>query len=661
MHQFLFSLMLLMLRYSVAREICFTVNNTCGTAEIYKHSVQYAGNEFIGEKRSIIPNDIVIYDNITHFVAENICDNYTLITGLSKDLYNKEQKRRKDAYTLYGQSGSIMAMATEQTIHITRRLVIHESFNVVNWKTNVNTNLYPDPLTVGVWWDHFYMLLQTNSVVQVKKIGNKIKNTEGESYRLDCKNGKILVIADLSCVYVHELFTSERYKYPLAGVSTETCARKLPKVFSGSVIVKVPQKNKNAKRSCTSMYYICASGEPTARAIHIIKRGLTAPQIANQELDKVSDKEYVFECTCKENDYMTQDQTLSTKCVYKRTDLDYDRLQVLNYEILSIKSLCNKNDRCHYDTSMQDSLRACKCISSNHQVPIELYNNKHGMLKNPLGFQAIHPCKTWLPYNAIDSFVLGPPFRKIKSCGGDDIGNNNYEANSKRNKRSSRNYCTMSAFGFCMRSRSRSRSRRRKGAASAKSVRNMQKNIQKTFKAESEALKRNQKHDNLVSNKVNLNSYRIVDTSSVLEDVILEINSDLSKMEQGMVNIQMQIEMNRIQTVINELNMHNIRTFMVGIHKDRLNLAGDEFKINETTGCVDVPDVPEGIKLHHLTTITSYPSLKPIKSEQFKFTIAPPVNIIAIPHHNYFKSILIIGILLLLFITIMYCACKFMC
>ena len=90
----------------------------------------------------------------------------------------------------------------------------------------------------------------------------------------------------------------------------------------------------------------------------------------------------------------------------------------------------------------------------------------------------------------------------------------------------------------------------------------MQKSVHKTFKTAYEEMKRNVIHDNLITNRVNRNSYRIVDTSSVLEDVILEINSDLSKMEQGMVNIQMQIEMNRIQTVINELNMHNIRTFI---------------------------------------------------------------------------------------------------
>ena len=653
--------MLLMLHNSMPREVCFNAKDTCGTAENYKHSIQYEGNEFIGEKRSIIPKDIVIYDNITHFIAENICDNYTLITGLSKDLHNKEQKLRKDAYTLYGQFGSIMGMATEQTVNITRRLVIHEPVNVVTWKTNLNTNLYPDPLTVGVWWDHFYTLLQTSSVVQIKKIKNIIKNSEGESYRLDCKNGKILVMVDLSCVYVHELFTSERYKSPLAslrhqtklaGISTETCARKLPKVFSGSVIVKVPPKNINAKRSCTSMYYICASGEPTARAIHIIKRGLPAPHIVKQELDKASDKEYIFECSCKENDYMTRVETLAIKCIYKRTDVDYDVSQVLKHEFFSIQSLCNTTIRCHYDTSMQESLRACKCISLNPQVPIEHYNNKHGMLMEPIGFQTIHPCKSWIPYDARDSFVLRPPFKKIKPCDVNNDKNNNYETTSNRTRRSL--WKCAYTIGQCG-------DKKNRGSASAKSVKDMQKNVHKTFKAAYDEMKHNVRHDNLVTNRVNRNSYRIVDTSSVLEDVILEINNDLATIERGMANIHMQIEMNRIQTVINEVNMHNIRTFIRGLHKNRLNLVGNKFKINETTGCVDIPDVPKGINLHHLDTISAYSSLKPIKREQFKFTIAPPVNIKTIHHHSHLKSILIIIIVLLLLLAIMFCACKFMC
>lgn len=635
-----FFCVLLVLHSAVPYEVCYNAKDTCGTDEKYKSSIQYSGSEFTGTKTSIIPNNTMTYENITDFIVKNICNNYTLFTGVSKDWYNKEHKQRNDAYTFYGSGGSIMASDQEQEVHISRRLVIHQPFNVVSWKSNLNTSLYADPFTAGVWWDHFYTLLRSSSVVQVKKIENITTINEGESYRLECDSGKILVMADMSCVYVHDLFTSEEYNPTLGSLNhltkipvlpSGTCGRKLPKLFSGSVLVKVPEQNIISNRSCTNMYYICASGNPTARAIHIV-RALPS-HVVKEEIISTPETEHPFQCSCKEEDYMGNVETITTKCTFEKSKVNYNASEVLKHEINSIKSLCEKSDRCHYNTSIQDSLRPCNCNGSNPKVPIEHYNNQHGMMKNPVGYEAIQPCKQWWPYAARKLFYLAPPFKKITSC-------TNNEMSLKRTKRSYRN---------------------KDGPASLISVIALQNNAHKTFKSAYDEMKRNQEHDNLVTNRVNRNSYRIVDTSSILQNVIEEIDKDLSIIEHAITNIHMQMQLDQIQIVINQLNIRNIREFLKLLHQNKLSLIADKFEINETTHCIEIPDTPQHIKLHHMMSLTTYPLLSPLKMENFTFKIPHKIHISSIHIHNNWKKILIIIGVLMLLLGLCCCACKIIC
>lgn len=661
---------LLVIPYSLPSKLCFDVEDTCANDNKYNSSIQYGGEQYFGGKRLITPQSILTYNNITEFIGRNICDNYTLITGLAEHQYNKEQKQRDDTYTFYGNSGSIIASEREQKVRISRRLVIHEPVDVVSLRTNLNTNLFPDLLTMHLWWDHFYSLLGTSSVVEVKKIKSIIKSREGHSYKLDCKTGKILVIADLSCVYLHGLSTSSdthepllvsfRHQAKLSSISSKTCARKLPIIFSGSVIVKVPQANIKAKRSCTNSHYICATGKATVRAIHIIKTHLNVPSRKKQV--NVSEVENIFDCSCKENDHMIKVGS-SSNCIYKRIHSTPDRLQILNHETLSMKYLCLKNDKCHYNSSMVDSRRACSCVGQDKQVAIEHYYNEYGMLKNPTGADGLNPCKRWLPYGAKESFELIPPFKRIKHCEESDNHNadGEYSIGNKSIYGEITSYRAKRWAWYSDRRRSYySRRKNCNRAATTKSVQKLAEKLSKIFKEEYKALERNNIHDNLIVNRVNLNSYHIVDLGNRLEDVILEINRDLSIIEKEIAKIQMKIELDRIQTVINEINTHRIRTFLMRMHKKRLNLMNGAFKINEVTGCAQLPNHHAVVRLGYLNTFTPYSMLKPINRTEFRFNIEPPPHINSIHQHNYFKIILI-GVVLLVFVIISICACKIMC
>lgn len=650
---------LLILPYSLPAEVCFGVEDTCDNGDKYNSTIQYAGETYFGSKKFIMPQNVITYNNITEFIGENICDNYTFVSALRKDQYNKKQKKRDDRYTFYGNSGSIIASGREQEVHIARRVVIEEPGNVLLLKTNLNTSLLPDSLTMNLWWDHFYTLLVSSSLLQVKKIKNITKSKEGHSYKLDCETGNILTIADFSCVYL------QGHQTKFSPVLSTTCGRKLPVVFKGSVIVKCPLSNVNAKRSCTNSHYICATGEATARAVHIIKTHLNAPYIAKNELG-VSDVEHIFDCSCSENEYMSNVD--GSNCSYSRNHLTPDRLEILNHESLSIKKLCLRNPKCHYSSSMLDSLRPCRCVGQDSQVAIEHYHNEYGMLKNPTGADGLSPCKTFLPYGGKDSFQLVPPFKRIKYCetAGDnvngDYGYGMYSNIHNYSKITSHRVKRRMSWGASswVRRIIKDKQKLCQYAASAQSVQKMQKNIQKTFKEEYEALKHNEEHDNLVTNRINSNTYQIVKINNVLEDVILEFNRDLSIIEKEITNIQMKMELNRLQIIINEFNTHRIRAFLMRMHKKKLNLIKGDFRINETSGCAQVPDDHADLNLNYLDTITPYSMLKPINSSQFRFTIEPPVHINSIHQHYYFRTILIV-VVLLVFIMIITCACKFMC
>jgi len=662
-------LLVLVIRSILSRDICYSVNNVCETDVKNAQSIHYSGYDFVGDTRHLVHPDTPVYNDVKHFLKENICHEGTLFTGLSKNKSIAIFGPREDKYTYYGKDGSIIGATQSQTVYLQERVMIHQPTKGIPFQLNYgSTRIFPDITLVQVWWAHFYSLIKAHSEIQlVSVLVPDPSSIQGQTqYTLACA-GTILVIADPRCTFTTELEVDPAetdYDDQVTGTRTtvfggaepRNCIRRVPMLFSGSVRVTTYHKLNELSQICTPSTYICGIGQPAVRQIHIIKSSdpIQIPTI--HESTFIQTDQIPFACNCKEEDLDQGLFNVNDSCAFTQTmgQIKFD--QVVQSERHTLRQLCNADITCDNDALESHSTRECGCKKTSTNL-IPQYQNNHGILKDPYGFSVTTPCKSWIPHQAKDTSVLLPPFKRIHAC--------DENLPSLRGKRSIHpEFCLPLIVTVCF-----GQGNGAEGAVTKAVLQNVTDSLETSIRSLADKAKEIQNNLNSATHVFNRYSLRINQIEQNIQFIIKNLNSFITSTNRNFDITQMEIETLRIQTTIDKLNFKHLYLFLKALHSDRLAKVKEGFIIDNNTGCVSVPD---HYKIKHFRTIEglftnqTLSSLPEIIPQTFTFTLAPHIDLTKLKDPtkkgglNTAVVIAIVVCIIVVALVIFVCICKFL-
>ena len=614
----------------LSRDICYSVDNVCEANVKNAQSIHYSGYDFVGNTHPLVSSKTPVYNNIKHFLKENICNDGTLITGLSQNTSSEIFGNREHKHTYYGKDGSIMGATQAQTIYLLERVMIHQPTNAIPFTLNYgSTRIFPDIELVSVWWGHFYSLLKAHSKIQLVPISvPEPYSIEGQAqYTLSCPAGTVLVIVDPRCTFTTQLEidqTESDYDEEVIGTpenifgsaDPQNCVRRVPMLFSGSVRVTTYHHIGRWSKVCTPSVYLCATGSPIVRQIHIIKSSnpIKVPTVHESRYNELD--EIPFACNCQESEVAQGLVNLSKACVYKRTSGQIDLDKIVQSERHTLRQLCNADIACDNDALELHSIRECGCKKSSTNL-IPQYKNDHGILKDPYGFSMTSPCQTWIPHQAVNKSVLLPPFKRIHTC------DENLPSFRRRLLGIHVKFCLPFIVTVCF---GKSNS---EGGVTKAVLQNITNSLETSIQSLANKAKQIQNNLNSASHIFNQYSLHINKIERNIQYIIKNLNAFITSTNRNFDITQMEIETLRIQTTLNKLSVKHLYMFLKALHADRLDILKKGFNIDKDTGCVSVPDnyklqafpVLEGETGGKIGTLPQF------KTQTFIFTLAPHIDI----------------------------------
>lgn len=663
-------LLLLALHVVLSSDICYSVNNVCETDVQDKRTIHYSGYDFVGEAHSLVHPRTPVYNDVKHFLKENICKEGTLITGLSKNKSIDIFGSRPDTYTYYGKDGSVMGANQAQTIYLQERVMIHQPIKGIPFQLNYgSTRIFPDIKLVTIWWGHFYSLLKAHSEIQLVPILVPEPNSNpGQlQYTLACSSGTVLVIADPRCTFTTQTEVDPaEADYDDSVIGTQTtvfgggierrkCTRRVPMLFSGSVRVTTYPRMATASKVCTPSTYLCATGPPIVRQIHVIKSNTSIHIPSVQESTFTETDQIPFACNCDE-DAVAQGLRTRTPCTYTQTTGQIELDKVVQSERHALRQLCNADVTCDNDALEWHSTRECGCKKTSTNF-IPQYHNDHGILKDPYGFSFTTPCKSWIPHQAKNTSVVLPPFQRVHAC--------DKNLPSFRRKRSiHQDFCLPLIVAVCFSDSDKGD----EGAVTKAALQNITISIETSIQSLADKAKKIQNNLNTASQVFNRYSLRINKIERNIQYIIQNLNAFITSTNRNFDITQMEIETLRIQTTIDKLNFQHLYTFLKALHADRLTKVKQGFIINSDTGCVSVPNQH---KLSHFGTLDelyanhTFPALPELRTHTFTFTLAPHLDITKLesPKKKGLNTAVVIAIvvcIIVIAIVLLICVCKFL-
>lgn len=587
-----------------ARDLCYSVNNVCETDVHNSQSIHYSGYDFVGNTHPLVHPDTPIYDDVKHFLKENICNEGTLITGLSKNQSINIFGNRRDEHTYYGKEGSIMAATQGQFIYLQERVMIHQPIKAIPFQLNYgSTRIFPDLELVSVWWGHFYSLLKSHSNIQLVPISVPEPSTiKGQTqYTLSCPSGTVLVIADPRCTFKtqFEIDPAEMdYDDVVVGQHTnifggtpfpQVCIRRIPMLFTGSVQVTTYNQIHTLAQVCTPSTYICATGPPIVRQIHIIKSSIPIHAHTTKESTYINSDQIPFQCTCSENDVAQKLINKDNHCSYDVVAGTVQLDRVVQSERHTLRQLCKADIVCDNDALEPHSIRECGCPKTSKNL-IPQYNDDHAILRDPSGFSMTTPCKSWIPHQVKDTSILIPPFKRVRAC------DENLPSFRRRKRAFNVDFCAPIIVTVCFNDKKNNS----EGGVTKAVLQNITNSIEISIRSLAEKSKQIQNQLNSANHVFNAYNLRINKIERDIKDIINHLNSFIATTNHNFDITHMEIEALRVKTEINKINFNHLIQFLKALHADRLSKMKLGFILNNNTGCVSLPQSPQ---LHFFPTM----------------------------------------------------------